>query len=76
MKSNHYTHCAIVLVAGVGLLLAFGVQANSLLYLGVLLACPLMMFFMMRGMVAGTGHGHDHNMADQPSDDGPIERAR
>lgn len=63
MKRNQLTHCAVMLAAGVALLLAFGVPASSLLYLGVLLACPLMMFLMMRGMMGG-GHGagceHDH----------------
>jgi hypothetical protein len=63
MKRNHLTHCAVMFAAGVALLLAFGVQASSLLYLGVLLACPLMMFFMMRGMMGGghdAGCNHDH----------------
>lgn len=77
---NHYRHCAVALVAGVALLLAFGVRVSSLLYLGVLLVCPLMMFFMMRGMMAGGGHGagcsHDHGAGDQRTDDGPIERIR
>lgn len=50
--------------AGVALLLAFGVQASSLLYLGVLLACPLMMFVVMRGMMGG-GHDHTDGNADR-----------
>lgn len=77
---DHYTHCAVAVVAGMALLLAFGVQLSSLLYLGVLLVCPLMMFFIMRGMMAGPGHGagcgHDHGTRDQGTDDRPIERTR
>ena len=79
MKS-HYTHCAVVVVAGLALLLASGVQLGSLLYVGVLLACPLMMFFMMRGMMAnggqGAGAGHDHGEMDERTGDDPSQRAR
>lgn len=78
MKS-HYPHCAVAFVA-VALLLASGVQLGSLLYLGVLLVCPLMMLFMMRGMTAGDGHGadrsHHHGSTDQHDDDTPIGRTR
>ena len=65
MRSPH-----ILLVAAVGaVLVAAGVPLGSLLFLGVLLACPLMMVLMMRGMGGGhgredhTGHGCEHDPA-------------
>ena len=48
-------------------LIAFGVPVASVLPFAVLLACPLMMVFMMRGMAGAhnnedhTGHGCDHD---------------
>ena len=61
MKSNHFTHCLVGVVAAVGLLVVFGVKAGTLVYLAAVLACPLMMVFMMRGMMGGHGHdGRDH----------------
>lgn len=52
-----YVVCA-ALVAGV--LAVFGVPLTALVPLAVLLACPLMMIFMMRGMSGMHGHGEDH----------------
>lgn len=55
-----YAIALAVLVVG----LAFaGVPLGTLVVLPLILACPLMMFFMMRGMDHG-GAGHDH---DDPS---------
>lgn len=49
-------------VAAVGaVLVAFGVRLGSLLPLLALLACPLMMVFMMRGMGNMHGGGGDHS---------------
>ena len=66
MKKQHYVGCLVGLVAGVIVLRVFGVSVGSLGLLAVVLACPLMMFFMMRG-----GHGgpdtHDHG---QPPEGG------
>jgi hypothetical protein len=43
-----------------------GVPLTALIPFAILLACPLMMFFMMRGMLGGdredhTGHGCEHD---------------
>lgn len=47
---------------------------GALLSLLVVLACPLMMVFMMRGMHGGHGHaghgGHGHGEAQKPPRDG------
>jgi hypothetical protein len=58
------THRRYLLIAGgalvVGLLVS-GTPVQSLLPLLLLLACPLMMMVMMRGM-----SGHGHRQQDQP----------
>lgn len=56
---NPLSHVKYILLGGAGLVavaLLFGVPLQSALFLGVLLACPLMMMFMM----GGHGEGHDH----------------
>jgi hypothetical protein len=54
--------------AAAALLIAFGAPLASLLPFAVVLACPLMMVFMMRGMAGRhdtgenhTGHGCEHD---------------
>ena len=51
----------------VGLLLA-GTPLQSLLPLVLLLACPLMMIVMMRGMHGESGHGGEHGSDKHASD--------
>ena len=55
-RSNHVSHCLVGIAVTVGLLLAFGVQIGTLVYLAAAVACPLMMVIMMRGMMGPTGH--------------------
>jgi hypothetical protein len=78
MKSNHLTHCLVGLAAAIGLLIVFGVQAGTFVYLVVALACPLMMVFMMRGMMGGAGHGGSDHSDHQPIGEStdPAERTR
>jgi hypothetical protein len=59
MKKNMpaYVLAAAIVVAG---LVIAGVPATALFTLLLLAGCPLMMFFMMRGM-GGEGHGHRHD---------------
>ena len=59
MKKNLpvYVLAGAIVIAG---LAVAGVSATGLFTLLLLAACPLMMFFMMRGMSGGHGHGgHD-----------------
>jgi Protein of unknown function (DUF2933) len=42
----------------------------------LVLACPLMMIFMMRGMHGGHGHGERGNPARRPLDELKAERDR
>lgn len=69
MTHNHYTHCLVGVVIGAALLLALGVSASTLGFLAVVLACPLMMFVMMRAM----GGAHTGPPRDDSADD-PLHR--
>jgi len=66
MKNLHYGHCLIGVAVAVVLLVALGVKASTLGILVVVIACPLMMFVMMRTM-----------MGDRPAssqkDDHPVD---
>jgi hypothetical protein len=65
VKSQHlalYVLAAAILGVGV---MAFGVRASSLWGLAFVVACPLMMIFMRRGM-----HGGDGNDIGRSSRDG------
>lgn len=69
MKSLHYGHC-VVGVALVGVLLvALGVSASTLGVLAVVLACPLMMFVMMRTMMGdhSASRDRDGDSVDHPA---------
>jgi hypothetical protein len=56
MRSKNLGPYAVALaIAVVGAVWA-GLPAIIVLVLALLLACPLMMFFMMRGMHSGAGH--------------------
>lgn len=60
MQARHFVPCLVLVSAAVALLLVGGVSAGGLATLAVVLACPLMMVFMMRSM-GGHGGGHaDH----------------
>ena len=65
MKHLHYSHCLVGLAVAVVLLLALGVSASTLGVLAVVLACPLMMFVMMRTM----GDSHASANRDESADD-------
>lgn len=60
----YYAIAAAILIVG---LVALGVPISNLLFLGVVLVCPLMMMFMMRGMGAGTTHGKDDDAPQEPN---------
>lgn len=77
--SNRMTPWLLGAAALAAALIAFGVSLTWLLPLLIVLACPLMMFVMMRGMgsmhsgdESHSGHGceHDPNRDARP----PIER--
>jgi hypothetical protein len=64
MRNLHYGHCLIGLAVAVVLLVALGVKASTLGILAVALACPLMMFVMMRAMMGDRSSHHDGDPVD------------
>jgi len=63
MKNLQYGHCLIGVAVAVVLLVALGVKASTLGFLAIVLACPLMMFVMMKMMVgdqSSTSSSDDH----------------
>jgi Protein of unknown function (DUF2933) len=68
MNNQRYMRLAIGVVAAAIVLRVLGVGAGSLGLLAVVLACPLMMFFMMRSM-GGMGGGKDDRHDDTNRDD-------
>jgi ATP/ADP translocase len=68
MKNLHYGHCLIGVAVAVVLLVAVGVKASTLGILAVALACPLMMFVMMRMMMGDRSASSRHD--DRPVDQG------
>jgi hypothetical protein len=67
MKNLHYGYCLIGVAAAVILLVAVGVKASTLGFLGVVLLCPLMMLVMMKTMMG------DHSGSSSRSDDHPVD---
>ena len=68
MKNLHYGHCLAGVAVAVVLLVALGVKASTLGVLAVALACPLMMFVMMKMMMGGLTASSHHD--DQHVDHG------
>ena len=63
MKRQQWGLCAIALAILIVGLVALGVPAQTLLFAALVLACPLMMIFMMSGMHGGHG-GTDQKIDD------------
>ncbi|MEV5973152.1 DUF2933 domain-containing protein [Streptomyces sp. NPDC051921] len=59
MKRNQWGLYALAAAIAVVGAFALGVPVATLAILGAALACPLMMFFMMRGMHDQAGRDHD-----------------
>ena len=62
MKKSHLLlmlACCLIPLAGITAILLFQVPTSSVLYVGLLLLCPLLHVLMMRGM------GHEHDAARQ-----------
>jgi uncharacterized membrane protein YccC len=65
MMRQRYLGLIFGVVAAVVLLRLLGVSVGSLGLLVVVLACPLMMFFMMRSMGGMNDRGRDDDSRDQ-----------
>jgi hypothetical protein len=68
MKRQHMMWYAAVLIAVAVTALALGAPASTVLLGLLVLACPVMMIFMMSG---GRGHGADHGGGDTNETRGP-----
>jgi hypothetical protein len=67
MNKHNYGKCAIAVAIVVVGALALGAPPATLVWLALVVACPLMMFFMMRGMHDQGMHG-GHGHADRDED--------
>jgi hypothetical protein len=66
MKNLHCGRCIIGVAIAAALLVALGVSAGTLGVVAVAVACPLMMFVMMRAMMGD--HAAPARRHDQPVD--------
>jgi len=70
MNSRNYGLYAIAVAVAVVGALWLGMPVGTLALLGLILVCPLMMFFMMRGMPGGDDgqqqHRHDRAEGTDP----------
>ncbi len=53
--------CCLVPLAALAAIAVFNIPANTVIYFGLLLLCPLMHFAMMRNMGHDHGGHHDHD---------------
>ncbi|MGW3108436.1 DUF2933 domain-containing protein [Streptomyces sp. NPDC001100] len=67
MKGRNFAPYVIVAALVLVGLVALGVPLSTLLFLVLVLCCPLMMFFMMRGMHGNDQHS-DHENHGQDTD--------
>jgi len=51
--------CCLIPAAVLGAVLILGIPLSNVLFYALLLLCPLGHFFLMRGMMDGTGHSHE-----------------
>ncbi|TQK45140.1 DUF2933 family protein [Streptomyces sp. SLBN-118] len=67
-KRNYGMYALAAAIVVVGALIV-GASLQSLLWLALVAACPLMMFFMMRGRHGQDMHGgHDQHRGDRDED--------
>lgn len=78
MNQQQMVKPAVIAGAVLVALVIAGLPVGYLGFLVLIVACPLMMFFMMRGMDHGGGsESHDHDQhANHSRDDGPLTPGR
>ena len=64
MKNLHFGHCLAGVAFAAVVLVALGVSGGTLVVLGAALACPLMMFVMMRSMMGDQSEHTDRGPTD------------
>lgn len=68
MRNRNYGLYAVALAIAVVGALWLGVPPSTLVVLALVLVCPLMMLFMMRGMHSGDGHDQHDAKAGERSE--------
>lgn len=79
MTVSPLTHMKYMLLGGAGLAaiaLVLGVPLQDALFIGILLACPLMMVFMMGGHGEAHDHRQGHHKESGPQDDREAPSSR
>ena len=54
--------CCLIPLAALGAIFLFNIPTSSALFVGLLLLCPILHFWMMRGMM---GHSHSEETAPE-----------
>lgn len=65
MTRDKYLVCGVAIAGGAGVAVWAGLPPATLVFL---LVCPLMMFFMMRGMQSTSGRNDHHEAAKRDTD--------
>jgi len=59
--------CCLVPVIALGAIILFKVPVNQVLYVGLILMCPLSHLLMMKFMGHGEGQDHSHHQVQSPA---------
>lgn len=59
--------CCLIPIVALGAIFVFNIPVNTVLIVGILLLCPVLHLWMMKGMMGHT-HNQQHNIpADNPA---------
>ena len=73
MKHTRFMPCLIAIGLAAVVLITAGVEAGTLVAIGAVIACPLMMILMMGGGMHRLGHRRQ--AGNEPADTAPSEDA-
>lgn len=59
--------CCLIPIGALGAIFLFNVSISRALFVGLLLLCPLLHVFMMRGMMGEHGHGEETSHEISPT---------
>ncbi|WP_369221435.1 DUF2933 domain-containing protein [Streptomyces sp. R39] len=77
MNKRNYGLYALAAAIVIAAILIVGAPLQNLIWLALVVACPLMMFFMMRGMHGQDMHGgNDQQHDDRDEDPSPSSSGR
>jgi hypothetical protein len=64
--------CCLIPLVGLGAIFLFNIPLNSVLWVAMLLLCPLSHLFMMKYMDHGNGHTHTSQQDSKTSEPAPL----